>query len=195
MESNLTEAGQRALDEVKELLEQADEEWVDVIREVTEAHNRKGADYGDDEDPYANCTACEDLGVPPWIGVTIRIRDKEKRIDAFCQRGELANESVEDSLWDAAVYNLIRYLLYRREQYPNVIDVEFEELADTRVEIPPAPWWEDFDAFQRCVDALLYVVDPSSSFYKFWKDEYAGYGRETLDDLWREFHLREANAD
>ena len=38
------------------------------------------------------------------------------RLETFVQKGTLANEGVEDSLLDLAVYSIIALLLFREEQ-------------------------------------------------------------------------------
>ncbi len=84
-----------------------------ILDDIRELHERKAADYGRDEDPLANVRAAEDYGIEPWIGVEIRLNDKQRRIQRFVQKGELRNESVEDSLIDRIVYSIISLQLYR----------------------------------------------------------------------------------
>jgi hypothetical protein len=87
-----------------------------ACRELLELHSKKNADYGTDEDPYANLRACAELGIKPWVGVTIRMRDKEERIAKAIKGGTLVNESCEDSIRDNAVYAILRYVLFKEEQ-------------------------------------------------------------------------------
>lgn len=84
-----------------------------LLREIGRLHDRKQADYGRAEDPFANVRASADFGVAPWVGAMIRANDKMRRIQRFAQRGRLHNERVEDSLMDLAVYALIALILYR----------------------------------------------------------------------------------
>ncbi len=81
--------------------------------EIKELHKRKGADYGTDEDPFDNLRASEDFGLAAWIGVAIRMRDKQSRIQSFIKKGVLANESIEDSFLDLANYAMLALALYR----------------------------------------------------------------------------------
>lgn len=82
------------------------------LRQLAETHDRKSADYGTDGDPFANVRSCETtLGIPAWVGVEIRVGDKTQRIGSFVQKGELANESLEDSILDRAVYSVIQLVL------------------------------------------------------------------------------------
>lgn len=84
-----------------------------LLAEIAALHDKKQADYGSDQDPFANVRASERWGVSPWVGALIRLNDKVHRLQQFAQRGKLANESAEDSLLDIAVYALIALILYR----------------------------------------------------------------------------------
>jgi hypothetical protein len=84
----------------------------EILRELGELHDRKSADYGSDKDPYANVRASQDFGIPPWVGAVLRAHDKITRIKSFIQKGNLRNESLEDSLRDVAVYFIIALDLY-----------------------------------------------------------------------------------
>ena len=88
-------------------------EFKDAIWEILELHARKQADYGSGADPFANIRASEDFGVPAWKGSLIRMNDKVTRLKTFSEKGVLANESVEDSMADIAVYAIIALCLYR----------------------------------------------------------------------------------
>lgn len=87
-----------------------------LLAEVGTLHDRKQLDYGREADPFANVRASEDFGVPAWVGAMIRANDKMRRIQRFAQRGALANEGVEDSLLDLAIYSLIALVLYRGQR-------------------------------------------------------------------------------
>ena len=91
--------------------------FMQVINEIVELHNKKQNDYGrtDIGDPFANVRASEDFNIPGWIGAVIRANDKVRRIQKFARGGELVNESVEDSLIDAAVYFMIALCLFREQ--------------------------------------------------------------------------------
>lgn len=78
-------------------------------------HCKKAADYGTDLDPLANIRAGADVGISAPVSCWIRAKDKVKRIDQYMRKGELANESVQDSLQDLASYSLIALLLIWEE--------------------------------------------------------------------------------
>jgi hypothetical protein len=79
-------------------------------------HDKKQTDYGRTGDPFSNVRASEAFGIPGWIGALTRANDKMRRLQKFAAEGNLANESVEDSLIDLAVYAIIGLILYREEQ-------------------------------------------------------------------------------
>lgn len=84
-------------------------------------HAVKQQDYGRTQDPFANVRASEEWGMAPWIGAMVRLNDKVRRLQMFAQRGDLANESAEDSMLDIAVYALIALLLYRDDQVDGTV--------------------------------------------------------------------------
>lgn len=93
----------------------------DILVELRNLHEKKSQDYGTDGDPYANVRASAEFGIAPWIGALIRENDKTTRIKSFIVKGTLANESLEDSLIDKAVYSIIALLLYREENDGGVL--------------------------------------------------------------------------
>jgi hypothetical protein len=87
--------------------------FINILEEIKELHLRKAADYGSNEDVFANISASEAIGIPAWKGAWLRARDKVKRIDAYCLNGKLRNEGVEDSLLDLAAYSIIALIKFR----------------------------------------------------------------------------------
>lgn len=84
-----------------------------LLRKMAMLHNRKSADYGTGKDFLANVRAAEAFGVSALLGTLIRSNDKMIRIQSFCQKGYLENESLEDSMMDLAAYMLIGTILLR----------------------------------------------------------------------------------
>jgi hypothetical protein len=82
-----------------------------VLIDIQNLHRKKAADYGSDEDPLANIRAAEEFGIPPWVGAVLRSNDKMHRIKVFVKRGNLENESVDDSLIDIATYMILALVL------------------------------------------------------------------------------------
>lgn len=86
-----------------------------VLDRLQDLHDRKNRDYGRSHDPYANIRSSEDWGISPWVGSLVRAGDKFKRLQKAANGGELANESVYDSLIDLAVYSIIAVALWLEE--------------------------------------------------------------------------------
>lgn len=97
-------------------------EFEAVVKEVLEMHRRKGADYGTDEDFFANVSASANWGINPWIGAMMRVSDKVARLQSAAKGSTLKNEGIEDSLLDIATYAIIAVCLFRRE---TVIDPRY----------------------------------------------------------------------
>ena len=87
-----------------------------ICDRVIALHERKAADYGSDEDVYANIRASEDFGIAGWQGALLRQNDKLYRAKRFIAKGELVNESIEDTLDDNVAYAVIARVLYEQEK-------------------------------------------------------------------------------
>lgn len=83
-----------------------------ILKRINDTHNKKEADYGTDEDPFANITAAREFGIQPWVGAVLRLNDKIARIKAFVKKGNLQNENLADSLLDICVYAAIALVKY-----------------------------------------------------------------------------------
>ena len=83
-----------------------------ILVELAELHDRKQADYGRGSDPFANIRASHEFGIEPWVGAMLRLNDKVTRVKSMILNGRLANESLEDSLRDIAVYSIIALVLW-----------------------------------------------------------------------------------
>ena len=86
-----------------------------ILQEIKAMHDKKSQDYGRPADPYANVRASQDFGIPAWVGTLVRANDKMRRLQSAAQGSTMANESIEDSLLDLAVYAIIALDLYRKE--------------------------------------------------------------------------------
>lgn len=108
-----------------------------VLDEMEAMHDRKNEDYGTDADPFANVRSSQEFGVEPWVGALVRANDKMKRLQKAANGEALANESIEDSLMDLAVYAAIALCLYR-ENDPFPPDDEAPALTNADViNFPP----------------------------------------------------------
>ena len=104
-----------------------------VLAELKAMHDRKQTDYGRTSDPFANVRASEDFGIAGWIGAMTRANDKMRRLQKFAAEGNLANESVEDSLIDLAVYAIIGLILFREQKREQAFSDAFDQ-AEARAE-------------------------------------------------------------
>lgn len=97
----------------KEQRQGGDPRFHALLAQMGQMHAKKAADYGTDQDLFANIRASLEFGVAPWLGALIRLNDKVTRLKTFAKKRALANESVEDSLMDLAAYSLIALILFR----------------------------------------------------------------------------------
>lgn len=93
-----------------------DPRYLGLLQDAWALHQRKAKDYGSDRDPLENLRRCEEIGIPAWKGAIVRMLDKVKRIQHFCLKGDLANESVEDSLQDLSAYAYLALILLREDR-------------------------------------------------------------------------------
>lgn len=77
-------------------------------------YESKDADYSSDGKAMGNLRMSEEIGVPAWQGVLIRMGDKKRRVDSFARRGTyaVASEKIEDTLLDLANYALLEIVLF-----------------------------------------------------------------------------------
>jgi hypothetical protein len=92
-------------------------EFYNVASELIELHDRKGAEYGNEAEPFANviCGA-EFANVEPWVAAMLRASDKMGRLAKAVKGQTLTIESIDDNLADLATYTIIALCLHRRTQ-------------------------------------------------------------------------------
>lgn len=88
----------------------------EILRGLADLHDRKQADYGRGEDPFANVRGSTEWGIDGWVGAMIRATDKVRRLQTFSRTGSLANEGVLDAFDDLAVYAVIARVLFEQQQ-------------------------------------------------------------------------------
>jgi len=102
----------------------------DVIMEMWAMQRKKGADYGNGEDPLGNLTGAEEYNVPAWLSCILRMDDKRRRIASFVRSGKLYNEGPDDAFFDLAVYAVHGVRLFRewlaKQAQRTTIKMEFE---------------------------------------------------------------------
>ncbi len=118
------------------------ERFHEILKELGELHDRKQADYGTSADPFANVRASVAFGVPAWKGCMMRANDKMVRIQKAAREGKLANEALDDSLRDLAVYAIIGLCLWeetRDETTQGGRDAAEMGQADTHPHVEEVP--------------------------------------------------------
>lgn len=89
-----------------------------ILGDLGMLHDRKQADYGRDDDPFANVRASSEWGIDGWVGAMVRATDKVRRLQTYARRGSLANEGVLDAFDDLAVYAVIGRVLFEEDNRP-----------------------------------------------------------------------------
>ena len=94
-----------------------DPRFYELLGKLAALHSRKNHDYAGECTPLRNFYKCTELGIDPFMGILVRLTDKWSRIESFAKNKLLmvADESVEDTLLDNAVYSLLA-IIVRREQ-------------------------------------------------------------------------------
>lgn len=99
------------------------EQYLKTFKEITDkmytVTKAKNSDYtGDDNDAFKNFKAVELMGVTTVeVGFFTRMTDKMMRLAGFLRNGflKVADEKIEDTLMDLAVYSII-LICYLREK-------------------------------------------------------------------------------
>lgn len=94
-------------------MQQRTQQFVELQKQELSLQDRKGRDYGEEENGLKNL---ERRGVP---GVFMRMGDKMSRLESLLAPGRIAqvsDESVEDTLLDLAVYSKLLIILIRSQK-------------------------------------------------------------------------------
>jgi hypothetical protein len=95
--------------------------FYELLESLAKLHSAKNHDYAGD-DPLSNFRMCEEMGLPAWKGVVVRLTDKWARLLNFTKKEELLvkDESFIDTLRDNAIYSLLCIILFEeRDQNDN----------------------------------------------------------------------------
>jgi len=93
----------------------ADQTVLSIFDELKALHESKDEDYAGGE-PLSNFKQCEKFGVPAWRGVMVRLSDKFSRLVSLAGKNgahAVADEGIEDTLRDLAVYSVICLRLWQ----------------------------------------------------------------------------------
>lgn len=88
----------------------------EIMDELKALHERKGLDYGTDEDSHHNVRAGTAWGIPAWVSAMVRANDKVVRLQSLAKTGHLANEGAIDAFNDLACYAIISRMEWEEEQ-------------------------------------------------------------------------------
>ena len=88
--------------------------FTELLQEMQALHESKNADYSSDKAKLECFTESEKIGVPAFKGCFIRLSDKYKRAQQLIKSGhnQVADEKLEDTMLDLAVYSLLFIELY-----------------------------------------------------------------------------------
>lgn len=107
--------------------------FYELIAQIQDLHDRKNANYSEDNNPLSNFEACENIGVPAPLGCLVRMGDKWSRIQELAKgKQDLVGESMKDTLMDMAVYSLICIILLEKEENKNERDTKPKSTTGAR---------------------------------------------------------------
>ena len=92
--------------------------FYELLDEMKQIHDRKNADYSKDEDPLSNFRIIENIGIPAWMGIVVRLSDKLSRIMQLTRKAlegheaEVKDETIKDTLLDLSNYGVLCAVLY-----------------------------------------------------------------------------------
>lgn len=105
------------------------DEWANEAQAICDkmliTYEAKDTDYAANGKPMGNFRMSEEMGIPAWKGVLIRMGDKRRRIESFANKGtyEVADEKVDDTMIDLSNYSLLDMILLEE----TAIDVHDDE--------------------------------------------------------------------
>jgi len=90
--------------------------FYELLQEMADLHSRKNHDYAGD-DPLSNLRASEEIGIPAWKSILVRLMDKWGRLKTFAKTKtfEVKEESFKDTLMDNAVYSLLCIIVHEEQ--------------------------------------------------------------------------------
>ena len=93
------------------------QEFEKTIDEIKALHLAKNHDYSGD-DYLSDILGSRRAGIAPWINVLLRLQQKIGRLESFAKQGEfkVADEKLEDTCKDLAVYSIIMLMLYKHKK-------------------------------------------------------------------------------
>lgn len=89
--------------------------FYEELGEIARIHGSKNQDYGGG-DPLGNFLECSKIGIPPLLGIIVRMGDKWSRINSLIRNKGVAavkDESLIDTLRDLAVYSMLATVIFK----------------------------------------------------------------------------------
>ncbi len=96
-----------------ELEEPEDDSYLAIFDELKTLHLKKRADYGKIDDPIANYRAAEEAGVPTWVAIHVRNKEKMARLDNAAKGATFNFDSTEDDFKDIALMSILGLKAFR----------------------------------------------------------------------------------
>lgn len=89
----------------------------ELLVQMSIIHAKKNHDYALNH-PLENFKECEDIGIPAWKGVWIRMSDKWSRVKCIIKKRErlVKEEFLTDTLMDLANYALLTLILLEESE-------------------------------------------------------------------------------
>jgi len=92
------------------------EQFALILDQLKELHLAKNHDYSGGE-YLSDIIASKRAGIAPWKNALLRVQQKIGRLESFAKQGEfkVADEKLEDTCKDLAVYSIIMLMLYKNK--------------------------------------------------------------------------------
>lgn len=89
-----------------------DPRFYQLLEKMGEIYEKKSADYSGDK-PFKDWKEVEDIGIPAWKGVVVRLVTKFGRLKTLTKNDnpQCKDEPIEDTLIDIACMSLIATIL------------------------------------------------------------------------------------
>jgi|SRR5581483_7019011 len=91
-----------------------DERFNQLLEEEKVLRAKKNSDYAHSEDTMSNLRECEDMGIPAWVGVIVRMTDKMSRLKRLARKNGKGSvdETIIDTLKDISIYAKLCIILF-----------------------------------------------------------------------------------
>ena len=156
-----------------------------IVQRIHDTYVSKDNDYSENGKPMGNLRSSEEIGIPAWKGVLLRMNDKRKRVGSFVAKGsyQVADEKVDDTLIDLCNYSLLGVLLFDEAMadYDSEITMFPEVCKELRQKIDAIS--EEFRllAFQTLHTRLLHLF--ASNYVDKWSGTSWDKAKKHFDNI------------